>query len=526
MFDLVLRRAVVVDGSGNEPFVSDLAVRDGLIISVGSDLGAGEMEMSMDGVFLLPGFVDIHGHSELRALVAPEMSPKLLQGYTTELAGNCGIGVAPVAPDMEAGLASEVSGILGRGPERWEWSTFPEFLDYLDGRRLGVDMAMLISHGPLRRYVMGDEARGAATDREIDRMAGLVAEAMEAGAFGLSTGLFYDPCCYADARELERLFSSVANRGGLVSVHQRSEGDGILDSLEEILVLAERTGVKLQISHLKIGGKRNYGRLGRVFDRLRVALDRGADVAFDQYPYSAGSTSLYSLLPPRWMGLGFSVIKRLLDSAENRSCIRKEMEKPKGWDGIYSLVGWDGIVLTGAEKENNLAFLGKTMAEIGQLRGQDPFDSFFDLISEEGKALTMIDFITGDEPLERIMVHPLQMFGTDGLYSGSPHPRTFGSSFRVLDRYVGKKGLLSLPEAVSRLSTKPAERIGLDDRGRIEVGRRADLVAFMPQNLRDRADYSSPDLIGEGLPFVWVGGRLAAERGRVVELAGGLIRKG
>lgn len=524
MFDVTLTDCLIVDGKGTDPYRADVGIKDGKIAAIGGDLGPSEELFSLEGRVLAPGFVDIHGHSELRAMVDPELSPKLLQGYTTELGGNCGVGLAPVQPDRKADLAKEVSGILGQGPSNWPWSSFSELLDHMETMSFGLDLGILVPHGPLRRFVMGDRASEVATSEDISSMALLLDQAMEAGAFGLSTGLFYDPCCYSDERELEGLFSAVAKRGGMVSVHQRSEGDGILDSLEEVLLPAKRTGVRLQISHLKIGGERNFHKVESVLKRIERAREEGVDVAFDQYPYSAGSTSLYSLLPPRWMGLEFSLLKCSLGNKADRSTIRNEMENPNGWDGVYSMVGWSKIILTSAEKEDNLPFLGKTIEEIGRIRGEDPFDSFFDLISEGGKGLTMIDFITSDEMVERIMVHPLQMFGTDGLYSPSPHPRTFGCSYRVLGDYVKIRGTLSLSEAISKLSSRPAERMGLVDRGTIEPGKKADLVAIDMETISDLADYSCPDRIGDGIPFVWVDGKLSVKDKKVVRLGGKLLR--
>nr|WP_321501235.1 D-aminoacylase [uncultured Dethiosulfovibrio sp.] len=524
MFDVIFNGSFIVDGLGSDPFRADVAVAGGRIEAIGHHLGPAKETVDLAGLHLVPGFVDIHGHSELRAMVDPGLSPKLLQGYTTELGGNCGVGLAPVRLEGRSDLAKEVSGILGLGPSDWPWSSFPELLDHLGSMDLGLDLGLLVPHGPLRRFVMGGRSSQSATTEDLRQMGLLLDQAMEAGAFGLSTGLFYDPCCYCDGRELEALFSVVAARGGLVSVHQRSEGDGILDSLDEILSPAERTGARLQISHLKIGGSRNAHKLEAVLDRIGAAIDSGVDVAFDQYPYSAGSTSLYSLLPPRWMGLDFSMLKRSLCDKVDRSIIKEEMENPDGWDGVHSLVGWGGIYLTSAQREEHQPYLGKSLEEIGGMRGEDPFDSFFYLLSEEGKALTMIDFITSDEMVEGIMAHPLQMFGTDGLYSPFPHPRTFGCSYRVLGDFV-RGGKLSLSEAVNKLSSRPAARMGLIDRGTIQVGKKADLVALDMDAMANLADYGHPDRIGEGIPFVWVGGKLSVRDKVVVGEEGRLLRR-
>ncbi|MEA3285472.1 MAG: D-aminoacylase [Synergistota bacterium] len=514
-----------MDGSGRDLFVADLAVKDGLVANIGSNLGPAEDTIDLAGKTLVPGFVDVHGHSELKAMTDPDVSPKLLQGYTSELAGNCGVGVAPVREEEKTSLTQEVAGILGRGPEVWNWNSFPELLDRMESGAYGVDLGLLVPHGPLRSYVMGKRRSSLASERDIVEMTAILREAMDAGAFGLSTGLFYDPCCYADSKELTALFETVASRGGVVSVHQRNEGDRILESLEEILAPAESSGVRLQISHLKVGGERNRHKLDRVLETIERYAERGCDVAFDQYPYSAGSTSLYSLLPPSYLALGFNEVKRRLGDKVERGNIRGQMEEPGDWDGVYSMLGWDRIILTGADLEENRVFLGRTLREIGDMRGQDPFDSYFDLISKEGKALTMVDFITDEDSVERIMVHPLQCFGTDGLYSGCPHPRTFGCSYRVLDRYVKGKKLLTLPEAIRKLSSLPAKRAGFDDRGLLSVGFRADMVELDLDVLEDRADYGSPSLVGLGIPSVWVRGRPAVKNGEIVSREGRLVRR-
>ena len=521
---MVFSNATVVDGSASAPFKADVVIEGTRIVSIlppqSSDDGA---SIDCTNLVLCPGFVDIHGHSDLEVLRNPSMRKKIGQGITTEVAGNCGIGVFP-AEIGDSLLAELTSDVLGRYPGAG-WPSFSSYLTKLKEKGSGTNTAFLQAHSTLRSHAMEGKANRTATEEEIQRMCLYLQQSLEEGCIGLSSGLYYAPCIFADHKELLALLSVVASFDRLFSVHMRCEGSDILDSIQEVLDLARLSGVKLQISHLKVIGKKNQRLVPSMLALIEQARVEGVDVQFDQYPYEYGSTSLFSLLPPPYLKLGRSELKSALGSESERRIIKAMMEEGKGWDSIASLCGWDDIKVL--VLHSNPQYEGLSMNEVAQLRNQDPYEAFFDvLVQEEGSAL-MTDVTQSQDSIKRILSHPLMCFGTDALYAGQKaHPRSYQAALHLLERYWKQEPVLSLEQLIAKMTSCGAKRLGLADRGLVSKGYKADLVLFDPVELADRSDDGHPDAPFNGLRLVMVNGTVAFQNGRYTDSTSGSILLG
>ncbi|HKL57273.1 MAG TPA: D-aminoacylase [Sphaerochaeta sp.] len=520
-YDYFFRNATIVDGSAQPSFVGDVAIKGDKIVKVsqGGDTPSGTA-FDLSGLVLCPGFIDMHGHSELEVLRNPSMDPKILQGITTEVAGNCGIGVYPLSDD-NAALHEQARDVLGHyGP--FAWKSFAEYTKVWRKEGSGTNMAFLQPHSPLRFLALGGNANRPATKDEVALMCRLLQQSFEEGCIGLSTGLYYAPCLFADRRELLELLRVTEQSGRLFAVHLRCEGNDVLQSIEEVLDLARQTGVRLQISHLKAIGRVNQVLVTKMLALIEKARMEGIDVLFDQYPYEYGSTSLYSLLPPLYLRLSREDLKKLLESPKERAAIKEEMQDPDGWDSLYELCGWDNITVIALE--NNRQYEGLTLTEIASLRAQGPFDSFFDLLMEEDGVALMTDITQSQESLKRILTHPLMCFGTDALYAGEKtHPRSYQAAVHLLDRYWKRQDLLPLEVLISKMTSIPATRLGLADRGRIAQGCKADLVVFDPITLKDNSTQEDITAKPDGMVLVMVNGKLSFFEGEPTGVCSGSL---
>ena len=502
MYDTLITGATIIDGSGSRPYNANVALFGDRIVFIGKEgISRARRQIDGRGLVLAPGFIDIHTHTELEALRRNTMTARLMQGITTDVSGNCGIGVFPVS----SGLAKAVEDVLGTYPV-WSWSDYRSFRDTLISRGIGINEALLVSHTAVRLAAMGEDAGREATDDEIDRMCQILSDELDKGARGFSSGLYYAPCVFASRKELLRLLSVVKEKGRIFSVHHRCEGDDVEASLAEVLSLAAESGVRLEVSHLKAIGKENQHKVDNLLRMIEDARSGGVDVKFDQYPYTFGSTSLFSLLPPSILAHS-RLEQRLALSLENeREDIRKEMLHPSGWDSIYSMVGPDDIKVI--YLENGRKYSGMTLSEIGRERGEDTIDALFDLLSEETGLAVMEDITESEESLLKIMAHPLMCFGSDSLYSSPiPHPRSRHAAVEFLSSYVIGRSLMPLEEGIRKLSGEASDRLSLPDRGYIREGYKADMVLFDPSKLAVDGDSN------KGIDYVFVNGAAAVENG-------------
>ena len=530
VFDLKFVNARIIDGTGSPWMRGQVAMRDGTIVAVGRTVAgdAGET-VDLKGRILAPGFIDVHTHDDMAVLRDQTHAPKLLQGVTSVVLGNCGFGAAPLGAGWEGDLSRYASPVLGKLPERAPWTSFGDYLNALDETPSTLNAVAQVAHGALRIAVMGFESRHATT-AEIERMAAMVSEAMQAGAIGLSLGLLYAPGCYADRSELVALAAASARHGGILNCHVRTEGDSLLASLAEVMEIAEAADSPLHVSHLKVIGPKNWGTIGRALEMIDKRRQGGLDVTCDIYTYTAGSSTLMSVLPP-WVssGSGADVMARLADKTA-RARIKRDMETSvPGWDNLALMLGWDRVVISGVAGEANRSLEGMNMAAIARARGQDPVDCMLDLLVEERAQITMILHQMSEEDVKSVLRSDFAMVGSDGipLETDRVHPRHYGTFPRMLARYVRQENIMSIEHAVRKMTSISARRFGLPGRGLIAEGAHADLVVFDENDFEDKATFEEPRRSPVGLDRVHVNGRLVASAGNVsVERPGRLQRYG
>ena len=514
MYDVILKNGLLVDGKGGKPYKANIAVfSDSIALITDKEISRARTVVDCSGLIVAPGFMDSHTHSDFLVLKDPYAIPRLSQGITTDVSGNCGIGVFPYSRPI---LKDFVKDVLGEWDD-WSWKDFSTFASYAEKRGLGCNELFLVSHTALRSVAMENPLREA-TEEEIDLMCSLLARELDSGAAGFSSGLYYAPCVFASRAELLSLLEVTASRGKIFSVHHRSEGNGCTESLREVLSLAEESGVKMEVSHLKAIGKKNQKEVDVMLRDIEVYRARGVDVTFDQYPYTFGSTSLFSLLPPRVLGFSRLEQRMALSLESERKVIKEEIMASDGWDSIYPLVGGENI--RALYLTSHPEFNGKTLEEIKDEMGlSDPLDALFDVLKDETGLAVMTDVTETEESLEKIMKHPLMCFGTDSLYSSPvPHPRSFHSTVHFLKEYVFEKKLLTLEEAIRRMTGEIARRFGIHDRGVLEEGKRADITVFSPSELSEGEDGRN-----RGFRLVMVNGKIALKDDRVTEISEGRI---
>jgi len=530
VFSLIISNGVVIDGTGNPWFRADIGVRGDRITRIGN-LAREKAARRIDakGLVVTPGFIDIHTHSDLALVVDGRAEAHILQGVTTSVTGNCGTSAAPATEDTLSLMAS--IGIGGAKREDLEWRSPADYLTVLEKKGVSTNVAALVGHGTVRNCVMGFRA-GKPSPEELSRMKDLVRDAMEAGYFGMSTGLVYTPGVYADTDEIAELASVVGEYDGVYATHIRGENDTVMEALDEALEVGKRAGVGVQVSHLKAMGRHMWGKSTDLLASIERARKEGLDVTFDQYPYNASATGLSAVLPPWAQEGGRDEFMRRLRDKSARARMREDILNGTGdWVSMHKGVGWENILVTQCPDPS---FEGKSVAEIAAEQGKDGFDACFDLLLEfEGKP-RMVYFTIGDEDLERIMRHPAGMVGSDSSTShiegplavGKPHPRTFGTFVRVLGRYVREKGTITLEEAVRRMTSAPAQKLRLMDRGLLRPGMKADIVVFDPDTVADTATYEKPYSYAVGVSTVVVNGQVVVDDGQHTgALAGEVLRR-
>jgi N-acyl-D-amino-acid deacylase len=528
VYDLLLRGGTVVDGTGRPGFRADVAVEGGRIVALGSleSAAAGEV-LDITGLAVCPGFIDMHSHSDTPLLVDGRGLSKVHQGVTTEVIGNCGSSPAPLT-DNSAPVVTQMHGTAGRAVAElpWDWRRFGDFLGRLEGGGIGLNVIGLAGHSTLRAVSMGFDRRPP-TDAELDRMKRLLAEAMDDGAWGISSGLIYPPSCYSDTDELVALAEVAAARGGLYFSHIRGEGAPLLRAVAEACEIGQRADLPVQIAHHKASGQPYWGRVRESLQLIDWANERGLDVAFDVYPYTAASSTLTSAIPAWALEGGVPrLLERLRDPATRARLAAEGPALAREYDKTYI-----GLVRT----EANKPLEGLSVAAIAERRGVAPADALFDLLIEENGSVSAIFFAMDEADVRRVLAHPRAMIGSDGralapdgpLGEGRPHPRYYGTFPRVLGHYARDEGLFSQEQAVYKMSGRPAERLGLRTKGRVAPGFDADLAVYDPATVIDRATFVEPHQFPGGIPHVIVNGVLAVRDGQHTgALAGRVLRRG
>jgi len=531
IYDLIIKNGSVIDGAGNPWFRADIGINKGKISRVGKlHLSRGEKVIDVRGLVVSPGFIDIHSHSDLSLLINPRAESKIRQGVTTEVIGNCGSSPAPIRKE-NLNLLKDEWGLEAK-EVKWNWSAFGEYLSQLEKKGTAVNVASLVGHGTIRIAVMGVMNRPPSS-REIREMKALVAQSMKEGAFGLSSGLVYLPGCFAGTSELIELCKVVARHGGFYASHIRGERETIVDALNEAIEIGEKAEVPVQVSHNcpKYDGHGKFEKMSKIYEAART---RGVEVTIDNDAHTDLSPQLSHALP-QWAQAGGT--KKILERIKNpktREKIKREIVEDKfpgpGYCGLVKHGSWDRIFLFKAEKNKEL--LGKSFEEIAKIRGDDPFDVFFDLlIEEEGEAGAIFNYID-ESDIRALLKHPLMMVCSDG-NAVAPYgalgrifgysPCSYGEYPYILQRYVREEGVLTLQEAIRKMTSFPAQKLGLRDRGLIRERMWADIVVFNPHTIRDRATsrfpyqfplLNYPHRYPEGIKYVLVNGRIVVEKGR------------
>lgn len=527
--NILIKDTFIVDGTGSKGFFGSLLIENGSIKKIIKTKDLFESSSSstyiIDGKNLIttPGFIDVHSHNDLVPFMAePHQALKLMQGVTTELVGQCGLGAAPCSESVNPGWGNYINGVVGT-PEKKsisEFLAFPDYLSALDSSHLKSNYAALISHGAVRTSVMGFDSR-LATAEEISAMCSLVGEAMNAGAYGLSFGLQYMPGIFSGKTELVELCKVVAKSDGVVMVHLRNHDISITKALDEMLEIAKASNVRLHISHLRSYGSEVLGCRGEtLLKQVDKARSEGLILTFDEHLYLSGSTLLTQLLPP-WFSEGGEgeMIKRLNTSAL-LARLKADMENPEvhydGWDNYSYVTGFENILLTSVASEKNKNYIGKTIGELSESLSMEPFDFFMKLLKEEGAGVGIVTLdVFSEQDLTTLLQHPQQMIGSDSIPAGRPHPRLYGNYPLYIGKFVREKKALSLEEAVRKATSLPAKTLGIRNRGVLAEGMAADIVLFDLNEIIGYEDYMNPATPPKGIKYVIVNGEIAVNDGEV-----------
>jgi N-acyl-D-amino-acid deacylase len=528
VLDLLIRGGRVIDGAGNPWFAADVGIEGDRIVAVGRLVDeAASRTIDADGLYVCPGFVDMHTHSDLQLLANPAHEAKVHQGVTLEVLGQDGLSYAPVTDEVLEQLRGQLAGWNDDPPGfDWSWRTVGEYLDRLDGG-IAVNAAYLVPHGTLRLCAMGADDR-APTPQELLAMKRLLAEGLEQGAVGLSSGLTYTPGMYADDDELVALCEVLREHGGFYCPHHRNYGLRALEAYADCLEIVRRAGVPLHLAHAHLGYEVNRGRAPELLELIDRARVEGLDVTLDTYPYLAGATYLHAFLPSWTHDGGSAATLERLRRADLRDRLRVELEV-EGSDGFHDIpIDWAIVVIGSARRPENERWIGRSVAEAAAEAGARPIDFLCDLLVEEELGVSCIAHIGNEENVRTIMTHAAHTAGSDGILVGErPHPRSYGTFPRYLAVYVRELGILRWEQAIRKMTSLPAQRLGFPDRGLLRPGMAGDVVCLDPESVRDVATYDEPRRLPEGIPYVIVNGRLVVDDGRrTSELPGRALRSG
>lgn len=512
--DIVIKNGTIVDGTGAPSFRGDIGVYDQKIVKIGTGIEGREARViDVKGMIVSPGFIDMHTHSDLSLFKYPQDREKIRQGVTTALLGQDGLSVAPIDIANMEYMKKRVRGLLGDYLETWPWHTTGEYLRELERTRPATNNLMLVPHGSLRAMTVGWEAR-LARNSEIDKMKDILSCSLNEGGVGFSSGLVYTPAAYAGRVELVELCRTAASLGGFFVVHIRDESSNLKRAIDEVIGICLEADCPLHISHFKVGGKENLGRSPEFLQLIDDAGQRGLDISFDQYPYPAGSTMLDAIMPPELHKGGTRNLLDKLKQDQVRSHLRGVFAKPSDkWENLVYVYGWDKIMVTAVGGIKNKGLEGYYISDLAASLKKDPVDLVADLLVEEEGQVTMAVFFGREDDVETIMSHKAMCVCSDGILGGKPHPRLYGSFPRVLGRYVRSRKVMSLEEAIKKMTGNPARRLNLKKRGLLKLGMQADITIFDLEKIVDRGTFQDPCQFPEGVTHVLVNGVLALDEG-------------
>lgn len=528
-YDVVIRGGTIYDGSGSPPFVGDLAIRGDTIAALGRlENARGRLELNAAGLAVAPGFINMLSWATESLIADGRAQSDIRQGVTLEVFGE-GWSMGPLNEAMKREMLERQGDIKYDIP----WTTLGEYLEYLVRRGVSPNVASFVGATTIRIHVLGYENRPP-TPAEMEQMRQLVRQAMEEGALGVGSSLIYAPAFYASTEELIELCKVAAEYGGMYISHIRSEGNRLLEAIDELIRIAREAKIPAEIYHLKAAGRANWPKLDEAIRRIEAARAEGLRVTANMYPYTAGATGLNAAMPP-WVQEGGhrAWIERLKNPAI-RARVLREMRTPTDrWENLYLMAGSpENVLLVGFKNEALKPLTGKTLAEVARMRGRSPEDTIIDLVIEDDSRVDTVYFLMSEENVKKQIALPWVSFGSDaealapeGVFlKSNPHPRAYGTFARVLGHYVREQKVIPLEEAIRRMTSLPAENLKLDRRGRLKVGYFADVVIFDPAKIRDHATYERPHQYATGVIHVFVNGvqvlkngeHTGAKPGRVV----------
>jgi N-acyl-D-amino-acid deacylase len=535
-YDLLLKNGHILDGSGNPWYLGDVAVKGDRIVAIGKvpELGAKRI-IDASGLIIAPGFIDMLGHSELALLVDNRSLSKLSQGITTEIAGE-GTSIAPQNANTQASLqASLLKTSHGLAELATSWKTLDEYFQRLQQHGTPINIGTYVGAAQVREAAMGSVDR-LPTAAELSTMEALVADSMRDGALGLSTALIYPPGYYAKTEELIALAKVVSQFGGLYATHIRGEGQAEAAAIDEAVKIGREAKIPVEIFHLKVIGSSRWGSMPLLVRKLQEARDSGVDIGGDIYPYVAGASELASALPPWVADGGVSQLLRRLDDPSVRAKIKLEMATDHpDWDNLYIGSGGAlGVTISAVSNAALKQFEGKNLAEVAAMEGKDPIDTLLDLVRDDRGLTWALYFLASDEDLQFVMKQPWVSVGTDSietsldgpLFTVHGHPRSFGSMNRFLGHYVRDLHVVPLPDAIRKITSLPAQRIGLVQRGLLKPGFFADITLFDPEVIDGLATYLDPNRLSGGIKYVLVNGQLEYENGKLTGAMAGRPLRG
>ncbi len=489
----LLKNGTIIDGTGTPPFQSDLLISDDRIAAIGHiEAPSDAKDIDCTGLTITPGFIDSHNHLDLQVLEG--RIERTRQGVTTEIVGNCGFSPYPLGNDPSS-LQDFANGILC-GDDGWGWTSAADYFESVKNSQTTTDVVSLVGHGTLRLAVAGNRL-GPLSDVELERMCQLLESSLTEGAAGLSTGLMYVPGSSAPIEEIESLCRIVAKHGKVYASHIRSYAGRLIEAVEEQLELARRTGCRLQISHLQAVGSANWPLQEQALEKIERASAEALEVAFDCYPYLAGSSVLTMLLPHWSLDGGVAAMLSRLQDLSLRKRIIADMTETLPWM-------WSDVIISGVSSEQNQQALRHNLLEVGEMRGVEPADAMLDLLIEENGKVNVILLNQSEENLKRTITHPLSMIASDGFYvRGIPHPRLYGTFPKFLGEYVRELKLLKIEEAVRKITDFPARTFGLKQTGRLAPGYLADVTVFDAATINSYATYESPTQDPTGIKSVF-----------------------
>ena len=530
-FDVLIKNGKILDGTGNPWYSADIGIRGDRIVAIGKLSGAtGKKTIDAAGKVVAPGFIDTLGQSELALLIDNRALSKLSQGITTEITGEGG----SIAPQNEKTI-SPMRPVLDHYKLKVDWTTLDGYFRRLEKQGTPLNIGTYVGAAQVREAVIGDDNR-APTAVELNQMKELVEQAMKDGAFGISTALIYPPGHYAKTEELIELAKVASRYGGLYATHMRSEGASEMAAVEEAIRIGREAGLPVEIFHLKVSGKPRWGSMVKVVEKIQAARDSGLDIRANQYPYVAGGTALASSLPP-WVADGGvpKLLERLHDSSV-RTRIKSEMATDHSdWENLFhDCGGGSGVLIAGVVNPDLKKYNGKTVAEMAKAENKEELDALFDFILQDNAQTGALYFMASEEDLIYGLKQPWTSLGLDAsespldgpLYEPQSHPRAFGSMPRFLGRYVRDQKLMPLTEAIRKITSMPAQRQHLVNRGQIQIGYFADITIFDPATIIDRATYTESTRVSDGVDTVLVNGQIEFEHGALTGVNAGRALRG